>query len=55
MKFNLTNGRKLLDLSKLEEHQLNAYENVKIYKEKIKFQHDKLIIPNQFEVGKKVL
>ncbi|XP_071933609.1 uncharacterized protein [Coffea arabica] len=53
--FNLAGGRRLLELSELEEHQLHAYENAKIYKEKIKYWHDKHIIPKQFQVGQKVL
>ncbi|XP_071917979.1 uncharacterized protein [Coffea arabica] len=53
--FNLAGGRRLLELSELEEHRLHAYENAKIYKEKIKYWHDKHIIPKQFQVGQKVL
>ncbi|XP_071917116.1 uncharacterized protein [Coffea arabica] len=55
MDFNLAGGRRLLELSELEEHRLHAYENAKIYKEKIKYWHDKHIIPKQFQVGQKVL
>ncbi|XP_071905823.1 uncharacterized protein [Coffea arabica] len=47
--FNLAGGRRLLELSELEEHRLHAYENAKIYKEKIKYWHDKHIIPKQFQ------
>ncbi|XP_071928096.1 uncharacterized protein [Coffea arabica] len=49
MDFNLAGGRRLLELSELEEHRLPAYENAKIYKEKIKHWHDKHIIPKQFQ------
>ena len=35
--FNLAGGRRLLQLRELEEHRLHAYENVKIYKDKIKY------------------
>ena len=45
MDFNLTDGRRLLDLSELEKYCLNAYENAKMYKEKIKLWHDKRITP----------
>ncbi|XP_071924688.1 uncharacterized protein [Coffea arabica] len=55
MDFNLAGGRRLLELSELEKHRLHAYENAKIYKEKIKYWHDKHIIPKQFQVGQKVL
>ena len=53
--FNFAAGRTLLELSKLEEHRLLAYENAKIYKDKVKYWHDKHIISKQFEVGQKVL
>ncbi|XP_071905746.1 uncharacterized protein [Coffea arabica] len=53
--FNLAGGRRLLELSELEEHRLHAYENAKIYKENIKYWHDKHIIPKQFQVVQKVL
>nr|XP_027067481.1 uncharacterized protein LOC113693100 [Coffea arabica] len=46
---------RLLELSELEEHRLHAYENAKIYKEKIKYWHDKHIIPKKFQVGQNVL
>ncbi|XP_027076946.1 uncharacterized protein [Coffea arabica] len=55
MDFNLARGRSLLELSELEEHRLHAYENVKIYKKKIKYWHDKHIIPKQFQIGQEVL
>ena len=45
MNFNLVGGRRLLELSKLEEQRLYAYENVKIYKDKVKNWYDKHIIP----------
>ncbi|KAJ9189408.1 hypothetical protein P3X46_000704 [Hevea brasiliensis] len=44
-----------LQLQKLEEIHLEAYENSKIYKEKTKAFHDKLILRKQFVVGQKVL
>ena len=39
----------------LEELRNDAYENSKIYKEKTKVFHDKLIIRKSFSVGQKVL
>ncbi|KAJ9189287.1 hypothetical protein P3X46_000597 [Hevea brasiliensis] len=42
-------------LHELEEIRLKAYENSKIYKEKTKAFHDKLILRKQFVVGQKVL
>ncbi|XP_071933957.1 uncharacterized protein [Coffea arabica] len=55
MDFNFAGEKRLLELSELEEHRLHAYENAKIYKEKIKYWHDKHIIPKKFLVGQKVL
>ncbi|XP_071940114.1 uncharacterized protein [Coffea arabica] len=55
MDFNSAGERRLLELSELEEHRLHAYENAKIYKEKIKYWHDKHIIPKKFQVGQHVL
>ncbi|XP_071909600.1 uncharacterized protein [Coffea arabica] len=55
MDFNFAGEKRLLELSELEEHRLHAYENAKIYKEKIKYWHDKHIIPKKFQVGQNVL
>ncbi|KAJ9185073.1 hypothetical protein P3X46_004745 [Hevea brasiliensis] len=44
-----------LQLHELEEIRLEAYENSRIYKEKTKAFHDKLILRKQFMVGQKVL
>ncbi|XP_071923102.1 uncharacterized protein [Coffea arabica] len=55
MDCNFAGEKRLLELSELEEHRLHAYENAKIYKEKIKYWHDKHIIPKKFLVGQKVL
>ncbi|XP_071924761.1 uncharacterized protein [Coffea arabica] len=51
----LAGGRRLLQLSELEEHRLHAYENARIYKEKVKYWHDKHLVPKKFEVGQKML
>ena len=51
MNFPLAGERRLLELSELEEHRLYAYENAKIYKDKVKYWHDKYLIPKQFKVG----
>ena len=47
--------KRLLQLSELEEFRLNAYESAIIYKEKIKYWHDKHIQKRNFEVGQQVL
>ena len=42
-------------MQELEEIRLEAYENSRIYKEKTKALHDKLIVRKNFVVGQKVL
>jgi len=44
-----------LQLQELEEIQNNAYENARIYKEKTKTLHDRMITRKEFHVGDKVL
>jgi hypothetical protein len=44
-----------LQLQELEELRLEAYENSKLYKERMKKVHDKLIQRKEFMVGQKVL
>ena len=39
----------------MEEFRLDAYENAKIYKEKIKQWHDKMILRREFQPGQLVL
>ena len=39
----------------MEEFRIDAYENAKMYKEKIKYWHDKHIKIRNFEVGQQVL
>ncbi|XP_073030673.1 uncharacterized protein [Primulina eburnea] len=46
---------KKLQLNEMVEFRNEAYENVKIYKEKIKKWHDKILIQREFEPGKHVL
>ena len=43
-----------LDLQELEEIMNEAYENSRIYKEKTKAFHDKMILRKIFVVGQKV-
>ncbi|XP_074314593.1 uncharacterized protein LOC141649816 [Silene latifolia] len=47
--------KRLLDLNELEEFRLEAYENAKLYKEKMKRFHDKHIIRREFKEGELVL
>ena len=44
-----------LQLQELEEIQNNAYENARIYKEKTKNLHNRMITRKEFNVGDKVL
>ena len=48
-------SQRKLQLQELEEIRLEAYENSRIYKEKTKAMHDKLIVRKEFQVGQKVL
>ncbi|XP_038713420.1 uncharacterized protein LOC120007291 [Tripterygium wilfordii] len=51
----LAGDHRRLQLNELEELRTEAYENSRIYKEKTKAFHDKLIAKKTFEVGQKVL
>ncbi|XP_027356740.1 uncharacterized protein LOC113866049 [Abrus precatorius] len=42
-------------LQELEEIQLEAYENSRMYKEKTKLIHDKMLLWKEFSIGQKVL
>ena len=44
-----------LQLQELEKIHLEAYENSKIYKEKVKRFHDSRIVRKKFHINKKVL
>ncbi|KAF5468310.1 hypothetical protein F2P56_012472 [Juglans regia] len=44
-----------LQLQELEEIRNDAYESARIYKEKMKVFHDKIISRKEFKVGQKVL
>ncbi|CAM8909052.1 unnamed protein product [Rhodiola kirilowii] len=47
--------KRLLQLNELDEIRLDSYESSRIYKEKTRRWHDKLILKRQFSVGDKVL
>ena len=42
-------------MSSLDEWRSEAYENAKLFKEKVKRWHDKKIIKREFNIGHKVL
>ncbi|KAL0404316.1 UNVERIFIED_CONTAM: Retrovirus-related Pol polyprotein from transposon.6 [Sesamum radiatum] len=48
-------GQRKLQLQELEEIWNDAYENSKIYKEKVKAFHDRAISRKEFSIGQKVL
>ncbi|CAM8950971.1 unnamed protein product [Rhodiola kirilowii] len=47
--------KRILQLNELDEIRLDSYESSKIYKERTRRWHDKLILKRQFSVGDKVL
>jgi hypothetical protein len=47
--------KRLLDLSSLDEWRNEAYENARLFKEKVKRWHDRRILKREFHVGEKVL
>jgi hypothetical protein len=53
--FKLAGKKRLLDLSSLDEGRNEAYENARLFKEKVKQWHDKRILKREFYVGEKVL
>ncbi|XP_027356825.1 uncharacterized protein LOC113866135 [Abrus precatorius] len=42
-------------LQELEEIRLEAYENSRMYKEKTKLIHDKMLLRKEFSIGQKML
>ena len=46
--------KRLLDLNKLDEMRLEAYESARLYKEKTKRWNDKNLIRREFEEGARV-
>ena len=53
--FKLASEKWLFDISSLDEWRTQAYENVRLFKEKVKRWHDKTIQKREFKVGKYVL
>ena len=51
----LAGNHRKLQLNELDELRNDAYENAKIYKERMKLNHDKSILRKSFEPGMKVL
>ena len=55
MKMDESGEHRKLQLQELEEIRNDAYESARIYKEKTKVFHDKMISRKEFKVGQKVL
>ena len=55
MDSKMADEKHMLQLSELDEFCNEAYENAKIYKEKMKSWHDKHIAKKEFEAGQRVL
>ena len=53
--FQAVKEKRLLQLNELEELRNEAYDNTKIYKDKIKKWHDQKILRKEFKVGDQVL
>ena len=52
---NLAGEKRMTQIHELEEMRLNAYHSNKLYKEKVKFFHDKKIRQKDFKEGQLVL
>jgi hypothetical protein len=53
--FKLAGEKRLFDISSLDEWRTQAYENAKLFKEKVKRWHDRRIQKQEFKVGEQVL
>ena len=53
--FNLVDENRLFDISSLDEWRTQAYDNAKLFIEKVKRWHDKRIKKHEFNVGDYVL
>ena len=53
--FKTTREERLIQLSELEELRNEAYDNARIYKDKIKKWHDQRILRKEFRAGEQVL
>src|SRR3954468_21564715 len=51
----LAGEKRLMNLTSLDEWRSEAYESAKMFKEKVKNWHDKIILKREFNVGDKVL
>ncbi|XP_017228611.1 uncharacterized protein LOC108203918 [Daucus carota subsp. sativus] len=47
--------KRMLQINELDEFRLQAYENNKLYKEKVKRWHDRKLVQKEFLIGQQVL
>ena len=52
---SLSGEKRKLQLLELEEMRMNAYESLRLYKEKVKAYHDKKLLKKEFKPGQQVL
>ena len=55
LNFEMAGKKRMLQLNELDELQQNAYNNSRIYKDKIKVWHDKHLMHNEMKPRQKVL
>ncbi|WVZ21467.1 hypothetical protein V8G54_008789 [Vigna mungo] len=55
LEYNAAGKQRKLQLQELDEIRLEAYENSRFYKEKVKRFHDRSILRKEFSIGQKVL
>ncbi|XP_012477635.1 uncharacterized protein LOC105793257 [Gossypium raimondii] len=55
MDWKAVGHNRLLELNEMEEFWTQAYKKAKLYKEKTKWWHDKMIMPRKFKLGQQVL
>ena len=53
--FKLADEKRLLGMHSLDEWRSEAYENARLFKEKVKIWHGRRILKRYFHVGEKVL
>ena len=55
MNLEMVGKKRMLQLNELDELRQNAYDSLRIYKEKTKAWHDKHLVYNELKSGQQVL
>ena len=55
LNFEMAGKKRMLQLNELDEHRQNAYDSLRIYKEKTKVWHDKHLLHNELKLRQQVL